>query len=164
MFLNWYTDPSQLYNSLKQAGKQHQIVPSQNYLDIIQWLGTQLISIIIQFNMHMSNILCTYLMTLTSYQIVKYLSVKSCTADGQLRTVYMQQTALNTPEYRVSCKTGYELMHRATVFTCNKEHWSPHTPRCAPIVSDTTLSHIPSFHTSSPGINENQSFLLWPKY
>ena len=50
--------------------------------------------------------------------------------------VALHQTSFNRSEYRASCQAGYELTGNESLFVCHEQQWSPHEPRCEPIVGD----------------------------
>ena len=85
-------------------------------------------------------------MLLISIYDVFIIPVESCAIDDPLNAVYLQQTTVNASEYRVSCQTGYQLMYKENLFTCQGQQWSPYAPSCVPVMSDTTL-----IYTSSTG-------------
>ena len=87
--------------------------------------------------------------------------MESCPTDDPLTPVYMQQTSFNTPEYIASCRTGYELAQKESIFTCHKQQWRPSAPRCAPVVRSSTQSDTPWLYTSTSSTGKTHPFSLF---
>ena len=88
--------------------------------------------------------------------------VESCTVDERpaVNTVALHQTSFNQSEYRASCKTGYELTGNESMFICHEQQWSPHEPRCEPVIADNSPTSFPSFNSSPSTAGKIISILI----
>ena len=67
----------------------------------------------------------------------------------ETKTVALHQTSFNLSEFRASCEAGYELTGNESMFSCHKQQWSPHEPRCEPVIADNSPTSSSSFNSSS---------------
>ena len=80
-----------------------------------------------------------------------FVLVESCMTDDMpdTKTVTLHQTSFNLPEFRASCEAGYKLTGNESLFSCHKQQWSPHEPRCEPVIADNSPTSSSSFNSSS---------------
>ena len=106
----------------------------------------------VEFRCHRITIYITYLIIF---------AVESCSTDDPLSHVYMQQTSFNTLEYIASCRTGYELVQKESIFTCHKQQWRPSAPRCAQVVRSSTQSDTRRLYTSTSSAGKTHPFFFF---